>query len=69
MTVALRRADLTGSHDPAANILDFIDLKNTLFSRTPAERLRQEEAATGRLKRRAGLPTGSSWRFTRTPST
>ena len=25
VTVALRRADLTGSHDPAANILDFID--------------------------------------------
>ena len=31
VTVALRRADLTGSHDPAANILDFIDPEKYLL--------------------------------------
>ena len=31
VTVALRRADLTGSHDPAANILDFIDPEKYLI--------------------------------------
>lgn len=29
VTVALRRADLSGKHDPFANILDFIDPNST----------------------------------------
>ena len=46
VTVALRRADLTGSHDPAANILDFIDpekyliLPNTSGATTAEEAVR-----------------------------
>ena len=31
VTVALRRADLSGKHDPFANILDFIDPKRFLL--------------------------------------
>src|SRR6266478_7614425 len=31
VTVALRRADLSGKHDPFANILDFIDSKKFLL--------------------------------------
>src|ERR1700730_1901335 len=31
VTVALRRADLSGKHDPFANILDFIDPKKFLL--------------------------------------
>src|SRR5205823_13089936 len=31
VTVALRRADLSGKHDPFANILDFVDLKRFLL--------------------------------------
>lgn len=70
VTVALRRADLTGSHDPAANILDFIDPENTSFSPTPAERLRQKKPYAWRAwRQQPGCPTGSSWRFTRTPNT
>ena len=38
VTVALRRADLSGKHDPFANILDFIDPKNTCCCPIPAER-------------------------------
>jgi thiazole synthase len=38
VTVALRRADLTGKHDPYANILDFIDPENTCSCPTPAAR-------------------------------
>src|SRR5258708_12546748 len=43
VTVALRRADLSGKHDPFANILDFIDpkrfllLPNTTGAPNPAE--------------------------------
>ena len=31
VTVALRRADLSGTHDPFANILDFIDPQRFLL--------------------------------------
>jgi thiazole synthase len=58
VTVALRRADLSGKHDPFANILDFIDpklfllLPNTSGARNAAEAVR-----LARLAAAAGLPT------------
>ena len=58
VTVALRRADLSGKGDPYANILDFIDpkrfllLPNTSGARTSAEAVR-----LARLAASAGLPT------------
>ena len=57
VTVALRRADLTGTRDPFANILDFIDpdkyllLPNTSGASTAAEAVR-----LARLAVAAGLP-------------
>jgi thiazole synthase len=57
VTVALRRADLSGKHDPFANILDFIDperfliLPNTSGARNAAEAVR-----LARLAAVAGLP-------------
>ena len=75
VTVALRRADLTGSHDPFSSIpppIFWISLirKNTSFSPTPAERLRQKKPYAWRAwRQQPGCPTGSSWRFTRTPNT
>src|SRR3982750_4942877 len=55
VTVALRRADLSGQHDAFANILDFIDpkrfllLPNTSGARNAAEavRLRRRAVAGG----------------------
>jgi len=50
VTVALRRADLSGKHDPFANILDFIDpkqfllLPNTSGARTAEEAEAAEKA-------------------------
>ncbi len=38
VTVALRRADLTGKGDPFANILEFIDPKRFLCCPIPAAR-------------------------------
>ena len=38
VTVALRRADLSGKNDPFANILEFIDPKNICSCPTPAAR-------------------------------
>ena len=38
VTVALRRADISGKHDPFANILDFIDPKRFCSCRTQAAR-------------------------------
>src|SRR5579864_6761805 len=58
VTVALRRVDLSGKHDPFANILDFIDrdrfllLPNTSGARNAAEAVR-----LARLAVAAGLPT------------
>jgi thiazole synthase len=57
VTVALRRADLSGSRDPFANILEFIDpemyllLPNTSGAATAAEAVR-----LARLAAAAGLP-------------
>ncbi|MBV9392035.1 MAG: thiazole synthase [Verrucomicrobia bacterium] len=57
VTVALRRADLSGNHDPCANILDFIDpdrfliLPNTSGAMNAAEAVR-----LARLAASAGLP-------------
>jgi thiazole synthase len=57
VTVALRRADLSGRKDPFANILEFIDpqryllLPNTSGAMTAAEAVR-----LARLARAAGLP-------------
>ena len=59
VTVALRRADLSGGHDPFANILEFIDpqryllLPNTSGAMTAAEAVR-----LARLAVAAGLPKG-----------
>ena len=54
VTVALRRADLTGSHDPAANILDFIDPEKYLILPNTSGATTAEEAV--RLARLAALP-------------
>jgi thiazole synthase len=57
VTVALRRADLSGGHDPFANILEFIDpdkyliLPNTSGAMNAAEAVR-----LARLAAAAGLP-------------
>src|ERR1700756_4192750 len=57
VTVALRRADLSGKGDPFANILDFIDrerfllLPNTSGARNAAEAVR-----IARLAVAAGMP-------------
>ena len=57
VTVALRRADLSGDHDPFANILDYIDpdlyllLPNTSGAMTAEEAIR-----LARLAASAGLP-------------
>ena len=57
VTVALRRADLTGSHDPAANILDFIDPeKYLLLPNTSGATTAEEAVRLARLAAAAGLP-------------
>ena len=57
VTVALRRADLSGKHDPFANILDFIDPKRYLILPNTSGALSAEEAVRlARLARAAGLP-------------
>ena len=57
VTVALRRADLTGSHDPAANILDFIDPeKYLLLPNTSGATTAEEAVRLARLAAVAGLP-------------
>src|SRR6187399_644090 len=45
VTVALRRADLTGKGDPFANILDFIDPKKYLLLPNTSGAMNAEEAA------------------------
>ena len=53
VTVALRRADLSGKHDPFANILDFVDpkrfllLPNTSGARNAEEAVRLARLAVG----------------------
>ncbi|MCP5531768.1 MAG: thiazole synthase [Akkermansiaceae bacterium] len=57
VTVALRRADLTGGHDPYANILDFIDAEKYLLLPNTSGAMNAEEAVRlARLAAAAGLP-------------
>jgi thiazole synthase len=57
VTVALRRADLSGKHDPFASILEFIDPKRYLVLPNTSGAMNAEEAVRlGRLARTAGLP-------------
>lgn len=57
VTVALRRADLTGKGDPFANILDFIDPKKYLLLPNTSGAMTAEEAVRlARLAATAGLP-------------
>ena len=57
VTVALRRADLSGSNDPYANILEFIDPKKYLLLPNTSGAMNAEEAVRlARLAATAGLP-------------
>jgi thiazole synthase len=57
VTVALRRADLSGRHDPFANILDFIDPARYLLLPNTSGAMNAEEAIRlARLAASAGLP-------------
>src|SRR3954465_7093435 len=57
VTVALRRADLTGKHDPFANILEFVDPKRFLvLPNTSGARNAEEAVRLARLAVAAGLP-------------
>ena len=56
VTVALRRADLSGQHDRFANILDFIDAKRVqLLPNTSGAMNADEAVRLARLARAAGL--------------
>ncbi|MEI8234845.1 MAG: thiazole synthase [Verrucomicrobiota bacterium] len=57
VTVALRRADLSGKADPFANILDFVDPKRYLIVPNTSGAINAEEAVRlARLAAAAGLP-------------
>jgi thiazole synthase len=57
VTVALRRADLTGGKDPFANILEFIDAERFLLLPNTSGAMTAEEAVRlARLAAAAGLP-------------
>ena len=57
VTVALRRADLSGAKDPFANILEFIDPKKFLvLPNTSGAMDAQEAIRLARLAAAAGLP-------------
>lgn len=57
VTVALRRADLSGRADPFANILDFIDPERYLLLPNTSGAMNAEEAVRlARLAHAAGLP-------------
>src|SRR5213592_3245388 len=57
VTVALRRADLSGKRDPFANILEFIDSKKFLLLPNTSGAMNAEEAVRlARLAAAAGLP-------------
>jgi thiazole synthase len=59
VTVALRRADLSGRNDPRANILSFIDPNRyLLLPNTSGARTAEEACRLARLGREA---TGSTW--------
>src|SRR5438034_6916924 len=58
VTVALRRADISGKHDFFANILDFVDSKRfLLLPNTSGARNADEAVRLARLAASAGLPT------------
>lgn len=57
VTVALRRADLSGDRDPFANILEFIDPQRYLILPNTSGAMNADEAVRlARLARAAGLP-------------
>src|SRR5260370_37295275 len=57
VTVALRRADLSGSKDPFANILEFVDSEKYLVLPNTSGAMNAEEALRlARLASAAGLP-------------
>ncbi len=57
VTVALRRADLSGNRDPFANILEFIDpTRYVILSNTSGALNAEEAVRLARLARAAGLP-------------
>src|SRR5882672_9473912 len=57
VTVALRRADLSGQRDPFANILEFVDAKKYLLLPNTSGAMNAEEAVRlARLAVAAGLP-------------
>ena len=57
VTVALRRADLSGKKDPFANILEFVDPKRYLLLPNTSGAMNAEEAVRlARLAAAAGLP-------------
>src|SRR5436190_17458293 len=57
VTVALRRADLSGKKDPFANILEFIDPKRYLLLPNTSGAMNADEAVRlARLAAAAGLP-------------
>lgn len=57
VTVALRRADLSGKRDPFANILDFVDPKKFLLLPNTSGAVNAEEAVRlAHLAAAAGLP-------------
>lgn len=57
VTVALRRADLSGTNDPFANILEFIDPERYLILPNTSGAMNAEEAVRlARLSAAAGLP-------------
>ncbi len=57
VTVALRRADLSGRRDPFANILEFIDQKKFLLLPNTSGAMNADEAVRlARLAAAAGLP-------------
>lgn len=57
VTVALRRADLTGKGDPYANILDYVDPEKYLLLPNTSGAMNAEEAVRlARLAAAAGLP-------------
>lgn len=57
VTVALRRADLSGNHDPFADILDFIDQDKFLLLPNTSGAMNADEAVRlARLAATAGLP-------------
>jgi thiazole synthase len=56
VTVALRRADLSGKRDPFANILEFIDPEKYLLLPNTSGAMNAEEVRLARLAAAAGLP-------------